>query len=249
MTSEVTTSVHGSVATIEFSRPPANFFSRDLLADLADALHDCDGIPAIRAVVLCSAGKHFCPGAELRDIDEDGLRAFYREALRIFTSRKPIVAAIQGSTAGGGLGLALAADFRVVAHSARLTANFARLGFHQGFGLTVTLPRLVGSQAAQDLLYTGRGVSGEEAAAMGLCDRLVDGDPRQAASDLAASIAESAPLSLIAIRASLRRGLVGDVARALDLEAAAQGALLGTADFAEGVQAAVDRRDPVFEAR
>ena len=125
-------------------------------------------------------------------------------------------------------------------------ANFARLGFHQGFGLSVTLPAVVGRQRALELLLTGRGVPGTEALEIGLCDRLTQEDPRQAAVGLAAEIAESAPLSIVAIRATMRRALVADVCAALDTEAQAQAALLGTADFREGVEAARARRAPVF---
>jgi enoyl-CoA hydratase/carnithine racemase len=140
----------------------------------------------------------------------------------------------------------MAADFRVAAADARLAANFAKLGFHQGFGLSVTLPRVVGHQRALELLYTGRGVSGVEAGQIGLCDRVVSGDPRAAAVEMAQELAGSAPLSLVAIRSSLRRDLFADVAAALDLEALAQASLLGTADFAEGMSASIAKRPAEF---
>jgi enoyl-CoA hydratase/carnithine racemase len=170
----------------------------------------------------------------------------YREARRLFTGRRPIVAAVQGAAVGGGLGLALAADFRVAADDARFSANFARLGFHQGFGLSVTLPRAVGHQRALELLYTGRSVSGVEAHDIGLCDLVVTGDPRVGAIKLAEEIAGSAPLSLVAIRSTMRREVVAGVAAALDQEALAQAALLGTADFAEGLAATIGKRSPQF---
>jgi enoyl-CoA hydratase/carnithine racemase len=139
----------------------------------------------------------------------------------------------------------MAADFRVAAPNARLTANFARLGFHQGFGLSVTLPRAVGQQRALDMLYTGRDVSGEEGARIGLCDQ-VSADPRAAAIEFARLLAESAPLSVAAIRSTMRGELASLVRAALDVEAAAQSALLDTIDFREGVDAAVNRRPPTF---
>jgi enoyl-CoA hydratase/carnithine racemase len=109
----------------------------------------------------------------------------------------------------------------------------------------VTLPRAVGPQRAQDLLLTGRSVSGEEAAGIGLCDAVAD-DPRKAAVKLATAIAASAPLSVLSIRATLRRPLVAEVSAALDLEADAQAALLDTADFAEGIAASIGKRPPQF---
>jgi enoyl-CoA hydratase/carnithine racemase len=242
----VSTERKGFTAVIEMHRPPANFFDLELLAALGDAILAVDGEADVRSIVLCSEGKHFCAGADLRGMDATGIRAVYREAQRLFSGRRPIVAAVQGAAIGGGLGLALAADFRVAAADSRLSANFAKLGFHQGFALSVTLPRIVGQQRALDLLYTGRDVSGTEAERIGLCDRLVSSDPRAAAIDLAEEIGESAPLSLIAIRATMRRSLLAEVASALDIEATAQAALLSTADFDEGIKASIGNRKPQF---
>ncbi|MYW96206.1 enoyl-CoA hydratase/isomerase family protein [Amycolatopsis rubida] len=233
------------VALLEMRRPPNNFFDEALLTELADTLLGLDEDKDVGAVVLCSQGKHFCAGADLRGMGAAGIRSVYRQAFRLFSGRKPVVAAVQGGAIGGGLGLALSADFRIAAPGARLTANFAKLGFHQGFALSVTLPRAVGPQRASELLYTGRSVSGEEAAEIGMCDGLAD-DPRAAAVELAGRIAASAPLSVPSIRATLRRSLVAEVSAALDIEADAQAALLGSADFAEGIAASIAKRPPRF---
>jgi enoyl-CoA hydratase/carnithine racemase len=233
------------VALLELRRPPNNFFDEALLTELADAYLALDDEKDVSAVVLCSQGKHFCAGADLRGMGADGIRRVYAQAFRLFCGRKPVVAAVQGGAIGGGLGLAMAADFRIAGPRARLAANFARLGFHQGFALSVTLPRAVGPQRALELLLTGRPVSGEEAASIGLCDAVAD-DPRQAAVDLATAIAASAPLSVPSIRATLRRKLVPEVSATLDLEAEAQAALLDTADFAEGIAASIGKRPPQF---
>jgi len=249
MTDLVSTTKDGAVAVVEMNRPPLNFFDRELLGRVADEVLALDADPDVRCIVLCSHGRHFCAGADLRGMDANGIRGVYREALRLFSGRKPVVAAVQGAAIGGGLGLAMAADFRVVSADARLTANFARLGFHQGFGLSVTLPRAVGHQRALDLLYTGRDVSGTEAAEIGLCDKVVSADPRSAAIEWAMAIAESAPQSLVAIRSTMRRQVLADVAAALDLEALGQAALLGTEDFAEGIAASIDKRRPTFSGR
>lgn len=233
------------VALLELRRPPHNFFDEALLTDLADALSAIDDEDDVSCVVLCSAGKHFCAGADLRGMGAAGIRRVYRQAFRIFSGRTPMVAAVHGGAIGGGLGLAMAADFRVAAPTARLAANFAQLGFHHGFGLTVTLPRAIGQQQAADLLYTGRSVTGAEAAELGLCDQLAE-EPRTVAIEFASRIASSAPLSLAAIRSTLRRSMVSEIAAALEVEANAQAALLGTADFAEGVAASVAKRPPRF---
>ena len=242
----VSSTVNEYVAALEIRRGPNNFFDEELLTEVAAELLRLDEHPSVRAVVLCSEGKHFCAGVDLRGVNAIGIRRIYRQAFALFTGRLPIVAAIQGAAVGGGLGLALAADFRVAGPKARFSANFARLGFHQGFGLSVTLPAVIGQQPASDLLYTGRSIDTAEAYHLGLCDRITDGDPREGALSFAAEIAESAPLSVLAIRATMRRDLTARVHAVLGIEADAQAALLGTADFQEGVNAALAGRPPSF---
>ncbi len=238
------------LATVEIHRPPANYFDAALISELADAYERLDGDPACRAIVLCSEGKHFCAGANLGTPGSpaDEPRSLYRQALRLFESTTPVVAAVQGAAVGGGLGLALSADFRVASPASRFSANFAQLGFHHGFALTVTLPALAGQQTALELLLTGRRVPGEEALALGLCDRLVeDGEVRAGARALAEALALSAPLAVRSIRATLRVGLVELVERALEREATEQDRLRETGDFREGVAASLERRPPRFQ--
>lgn len=242
------------VATIEIRRPPENFFDQALIRGLADTLERLDEDDDCRAVVLCSQGKHFCAGANFasdRNAAEDGSGThLYDEAVRLFATQTPVVSAIQGAAIGGGLGLALFSDFRVASPEARFSANFARLGFHQGFGLSVTLPRVVGSQAAMDLLYTGRRVAGEEAQALGLCDRLVPGgELRERAHAWALEIATSAPLAIRSIRETLRGDLAQEIRVATDREKAEQERLQKTEDFREGIKGMGQRRRPEFKGR
>jgi enoyl-CoA hydratase/carnithine racemase len=131
-----------------------------------------------------------------------------------------------------------------------MSANFARLGFHHGFGLTVTLPAVVGNQRALELLYVGARVGGAEAHRLGLLDRLVDTAEIEAeAHRFAADIARSAPLAIASIRGTMRGALAGAVQAATDREKAEQLRLVGTADFAEGVRATAQRRIPDFVGR
>jgi enoyl-CoA hydratase/carnithine racemase len=251
--SDVTVSLASAhVATVEIHRPPNNFFDAALIRELADAYEALDADSACRAIVLCSEGKHFCAGANLGSAANpaDEPRSLYEQALRLFAARTPVVAAVQGAAVGGGLGLALSADFRVATERSRFSANFARLGFHHGFALTVTLPAVIGYQAAMDLLLTARRVPGREALAMHLCDQLATEDGlRTAAHALAAQIAASAPLAVASIRATMRANLVDEVSKSLDREAAEQDRLRQTDDFREGVQASFERRDPNFRGR
>ena len=240
--------VEGHVGHIVLNQPPNNFFSVGMIGEIADALERFDADDACRVVVLSAEGKHFCAGADFSRRDaRDDTGELYRMAVRLFRTRKPIVAAVQGAAIGGGLGVALAADFRFVSPSARMSANFAQLGFHHGFRLSVTLPRLVGAQRAADLLFTGRRVAGDEAADIGLADRLVADDELLAtARDYAATIASSAPLAVESMRATLRGDIADQVAAATEHELAEQLRLRKTDDFAEGVRATAERRPARF---
>ena len=245
----------GPIATIEMRRPPNNFVSVALIAAIADALERLDHDPACRAVVLCAEGKHFCAGADFSTRGQDGRaepvergRHLYKEAIRLWRTAKPIVAAVQGAAIGAGLGLAVMADFRLACPEARFSANFTRMNFHPGFGLTATLPRLIGAQRAALLMYTGRRVSGEEALAMGLIDRLVPAeDLRTAATELATEIAQSGPLAVQSTRETLRRGLAEAVQAATEREYQEQNWLRQTEDFREGTRAMAERRLPDFK--
>jgi len=237
-----------NVAMVELRRGPNNFFDVALVSAIADAYEDLQRGPC-RAIVLCAEGRNFCAGADLTSGTERTVGELYGHAVRLFAAELPVVAAVNGAAIGGGLGLALSADFRVASPESRLSANFARLGFHHGFGLSVTLPDVVGRQAATWLLYTGRRINGEEAAALGLCDRLVDSteEIRSEARSMAAELAAAAPLSVRAIRATMRRGLAERVAEATNIERAEQDRLRMTDDFAEGVAASGERREPQFK--
>jgi enoyl-CoA hydratase/carnithine racemase len=249
----VTAGVHGHVALLVFARPPHNFASVELMRDLADALDDVDADRNLRASVIASAGKSFCAGADLASPSGiggsgmAGVSPLYHEAVRLFSTRKPIVAAVQGAAIGAGLGLALVADFRVVAPEARFAANFVKLGFHPGFGVTHTLPRVVGAQRADLMCLTGRRIKGDQALAWGLADEIAPLDGlRDAAIALAAELAENAPLAVEATRATLRADLAAAVRAQTDHELAEQTRLRSTADFAEGVRSVNERRPGVF---
>jgi 2-(1,2-epoxy-1,2-dihydrophenyl)acetyl-CoA isomerase len=245
--------VADGVATIEMCRPPNNYLDVSLIAGIAEALEHCDADRSVRAAVLCSEGKHFSGGAALGGSSEDTspqsapTRHLYDEAIRLFRCQVPIVAATQGAAVGGGLGLALAADFRVCGPSSRFTANFTRLGFHHGFGLSVTLPRLVGHQQALRLILGSERIDGTEAKQIGLVDELVpDDEIRAAAHNMAQRMAENAPLAVRSVRATLRGTLAEEVEKAMAHERSEQQRLAATNDFREGVAATAERRTPVF---
>jgi enoyl-CoA hydratase/carnithine racemase len=252
----------GHVALVEIKRPPNNFFDIALIKEIAAAFEAFDEDGAIRAIVLASQGKAFCAGANFGDgstLDAQGRRPnepgpgvapLYIEGNRLFRTKKPVVAAIQGAAVGGGLGLAMVADFRVACPEARFVANFTRLGFHPGFGLTVTLPAVIGPTKAALMFYTSRRVTGEQAHAWGLADVLVpQAELRGAAMALAGEIAENSPLGLIATRMTMRGDIAVRVRKATDHELEEQTRLRKTNDFKEGVKAVAERRLPNFTGR
>ncbi len=251
--SDITATADSFIGTAEICRPPDNFFDAVLIGSLADAFEWLDG-QGTRAIILCSEGKNFCAGADFtgrrssRFNIGSGAGELYEQALRLFEAPIPVIAAVQGAAVGGGLGLACAADFRVASPQSRFSANFARIGLHQGFALSVTLPAIVGQQRATELLYTGRRIGGEEAASIGLADRLTE-DLRGNAHELAAEIASAAPLAVRAIRATMRDGLTDMARAAMARELTEQQKLWPTADFAEGVKAAAERRPANFSGQ
>ena len=255
---------HGHVGLIEIRKPPLNFFDVALINQIADALEQFDRDIEIRSSVLAAQGKAFCAGANFNDParQEQEARAesdpasnlpinhLYVQAVRIFRNQKPIVAAVHGAAIGGGLGLAVSTDFRVTCPEARFAANFTKLGFHPGFGLTTTLPELIGKNNAELMFYTSRRVTGEEAYRWGLANVLVPQDEvRKAAMKLAEEIAECSPLGLVSTRATMRAGLADRVLAATNHELIEQTRLRATEDFKEGVKASTERRVANFKGR
>jgi len=247
----------GHVAMVEIRRPPHNFFDIPMIQAIADAFEAMEADPRCRAIVLCAQGSAFCAGANFANRDATppqksprAVNPLYFEAIRLVSCGKPVVAAVHGPAIGGGLGLALVADFRVTCAEARFSVNFNRLGFHPGFGLSYTLPRLLGPQQAALLFYSGRRIGGEEALRIGLADELVPQQQvRAKALELATDIATSSPIAVQSTRATLRAGFVEQFRLAVARESIEQNAHFKTEDFAEGVKAMAERRPPRFIAR
>jgi enoyl-CoA hydratase/carnithine racemase len=245
-TGTVSLEQRGHVAIMRFAKPPNNHIDSDVAGQIADHWQALDNDPACRAIVLASDGRIFCAGA---DFGEGALATgpFYEQVMRLYRTRKPVVAAVQGAAIGAGLGLAVACDFRVSCVEARFSANFTRLGIHPGFGLSVTLPRLIGMQKAALMFHTARRIGGTEALALGLVDSLVpQDDVLGAAIAMAEEIALSSPNAVQSIRATMREGLADRIEAANRHERAIQDVQMASDDFREGVAAMSERRLPVF---
>ena len=250
---DLNVSLKNQVGVVEINRPPNNHFDYKLISYIADCFDNFDKDINCRCIVLCSDGKHFCAGANFgkdRDMQDkaDPYSELYTQAVRLFKNKKPVIAAVQGGAIGGGLGLSLVADFRIGCLESRFSANFSRLGFHQGFGTTVTLPRVVGPQNAAMMMLTGRRLKGQEAFDVGLIDYLVPlNEVRSKAIELAEEISESGPLAVQSIRATIRAGLAEQVEEIVSWELSEQVRLQSTKDFKEGIKASLERRKPKFE--
>ncbi|MFA9445855.1 enoyl-CoA hydratase/isomerase family protein [Egicoccus sp. AB-alg6-2] len=232
----------------------------DALRDAAAALHDDDGL---RVVVLTGAPPAFSAGGDLAMLEDlarrtrdEGLdatgfmRDFYARFLSLRDLPVPVIAAINGHAIGAGLCVALACDLRIVAEDAKVGLNFARLGLHPGMGGSWLLARAIGHQRAADWLYTGRLVTGREAADAGLAIDAVAADevlPRAIA--LAEEIAAAAPVTVRQLKETLATTADADLDTALAREAACQAVSYGTDDLLEGLAAGRDRRTPVFTGR
>ena len=249
---DLSISLENNIATLTIQRPPNNFFDYMLIQQIADALEELDAESDCRVNILASEGKNFCAGANFSE-DKDMMNKtnpyakLYKEAVRLFRTKKPIIAAIQGAAVGGGLGLALAADFRIGCPESKFSANFAKLGFHQGFGSSVTLPRVVGLQNAAMMLYTAKRIKGEEALSLGLLDEIVPFEElMKKTQEFAAEIASSAPMAVESIRATVRGNLADQVEEIVDWELKEQIRLQSSDDFKEGIAASLERRVAQF---
>ena len=252
---DISVSIKQHLAYVEINRPPNNFFDANLIQQIADAYESLDEEDECRVILLKSEGKNFCAGANFGQ-DEDMLdksvpyKKLYAQAVRLFRTRKPVIAVVQGAAIGGGLGLALSADFRVACHEARFAANFAKLGFHPGFGSSITLPRVVGVQKAKDMLFTARRVTGEEAFKIGLADKFCSKEKLiEEAEQLAMEIASSAPMAVESIRSTLRGNLADQIEQIVDWELSEQVRLQKTEDFKTGIAASLSREAPQFKRK
>jgi enoyl-CoA hydratase/carnithine racemase len=233
-----------AVATIRLDRPPMNALNSALQAEIAAAAADVSGDPAIRAVILYGGERLFSAGADIKAMAGAGYsqmaataRALQESLTAVARIGKPVVAAITGYALGGGLELALCADFRVLGESAQVGQPEIMLGLIPGAGGTQRLPRLIGPARAKDLVYTGRFVGAAEALAIGLADKVVpDGEVYQAARDLVARYAAGPAVALRAAKQAIDDGLDVDLDTGLEIERLHFAGLFATEDAQAGMR-------------
>ena len=234
----------GGIGTIRLNRPPVNALNDQVTAELAEAARGAAASEDVRAVIIYGGEKVFAGGADIAVMaeagyDEMALRSgrLHEAMTAVATVPKPVVAAITGYALGGGLELALAADFRIAGEGARVGQPEIQLGIIPGAGGTQRLARLVGPARAKDLIFTGRMVKAAEAHAIGLVDQVVaDAEVYQAAVGMMKRYASGPALALRAAKQAIDSGLGVDLATGLEIERVQFAALFGTEDQRAGMR-------------
>jgi enoyl-CoA hydratase/carnithine racemase len=232
-----------AIATIRLNRPPMNALSAAVQADLSDATAQVAGDPAVRAVVVYGGEKLFAAGADIKEMSGASYARMTQDIGRLQGALnavaeigKPVIAAITGYALGGGLELALCADFRIMGETARVGQPEILLGLIPGAGGTQRLPRLIGPAKAKDLIFTGRFVGAAEALAIGLADKVVPDDQVYAAArEMAAAYATGPAIALAAAKRAIDLGLETDLATGLEYERLGFAGLFATEDARAGM--------------
>jgi enoyl-CoA hydratase/carnithine racemase len=248
------------VATLTLNRPERlNALTFEVYGELLDTFRALNTEPGVRAVVITGAGKAFCSGGDVHDIigklvdrNTDGLLEFTRMTcdlvLAIRHCSRPVVAALNGTTAGAGAVIAIACDVRIAAASARIAFLFTKVGLSGAdMGAAWLLPRMVGFGRATELLMTGDFIDADEACRIGLCNRVVaDGEALTAATAFAEQLARGPLRALEITKHALNREADLDLTSALDEEARTQASLMTEPDFREAYAAFAAKRPPKF---
>jgi len=240
--------IDAAVAVIRLSRPPMNALNAQVQTGIAEAAAQLATDRQVRAVILYGGGKVFAAGADIKEMADAGYADMAVNTQRLqsaFTAvaqlPQPVIAAITGYALGGGLELALCADFRILGESAKVGQPEIQLGVIPGGGGTQRLPRLIGPSRAKDLIFTGRFVGAQEALALGLADQVVpDADVLTAAQKMASRYAGGPALALRAAKQAIDQGLDVDLASGLQLERLQFAALFATEDQKAGMRSFVE---------
>lgn len=247
------------IGHLRLNRPEAsNAMSNSFLKALFDAVMQCHGQSAMRAVVLSGEGRHFCAGGDVKDFASkgEGLPDYLREATTwlgmvagsLIHLQQPVVVAVQGYAAGGGgLGLVCAGDLVVAGRGAKFMSGATRAGMAPDAGSTVALQRIVGFRAAMEIVLLNPTLTADEAKALGLVNRVVEDDAvLDEAFGLARVLAAGAPLAMAGAKRLLWDGVGRSVEEAFPDESRTVSALSGTADAREALAAVIEKRTPTF---
>ncbi|MEE8306142.1 MAG: enoyl-CoA hydratase/isomerase family protein [Gammaproteobacteria bacterium] len=251
--------VKDRIAQITLHRPAnRNSMDNEVMPAFVEKIDRVEKDQDLRCLIITGSGQSFCTGADFRsaravneyDMPHERSMKVYEPFLKVQEIRVPTIAAMNGHAIGGGFGLALICDIRIANRGSKYGANFARLGLHTGMAVSYMLPRIVGLPVASELLFTGRLIDGDNAAAIGLVNYVLDGDAVLAkAWELADEIASCAPVAVRMIKRSIQRGLDWDPRLAAEMEAHNQSRTSETEDAREGIAALLEKREPVFKGK
>jgi enoyl-CoA hydratase/carnithine racemase len=250
--------VQAHIGQITLNRPEnRNRMTPELLEGFSLAVNAARARSDLRCLVITGTGGNFCAGADLLADSDDGSRRPHEDILERFRPflavgdlEIPVIAALNGHAIGGGFGLALLCDLRVANMQGRYGADFARLGLHSGLAVSYVLPRLIGLPMTNELLLTGRLVTGAQAAAMGLVNYAEEPEEvLHRAHNLAQQIAGCAPLAVRMIKASIYRGMDWHPRQVAELDAHLQSRTFEMEDAREGIRARLEKREPHFKGR
>lgn len=267
-TTDLLCSVTDHVATLTLNRPSKrNAFGDAMTAALREMLSQTEADPDVRVLVLTGAGDAFCGGGDVSGMGDnlggdkppatiDEMVRVLQQAqetisLRLYEFAKPTIAALPGAAAGAGMSLALACDLRVAADSAMLVPAFGRIGLSGDFGGSWYLSRLIGPGRAKEVYFTGRRIAADEAAALGLFNRVVArADLQDAVDELAGHLAKGAPVALRYMKENHNRAMVSDLKTTMAMEADRMVRTMHTTDHKKAVTAFFAKQDtPEFSGR
>ena len=262
MSDAVLFEVRDTVGVITLNRPDnRNSMTSELLDGFATAARRAASDDSLRAVVVTGTGKCFSAGADFKSqiqrndvgaaqTPAEKSYAMYEPFLTLLDVKVPVIGALNGHAIGGGFGLSLICDIRVVATEAKYGANFARLGLAPGMAITYVLPRIVGLSRAAEMLFAGDLFEGKDAVSLGYASAAVSGsDVLTRAMELATKIAKNAPLAVRYAKQALYEGQPWDPRTHARKEGVLQAATVATDDAREGIAALLEKRDPVFRGR
>jgi 2-(1,2-epoxy-1,2-dihydrophenyl)acetyl-CoA isomerase len=253
---------HDGIATLVLNRPDRlNALNNELATALNDALGRIAGDDTVRVVVITGAGRAFCAGGDLGALGkghqtgathelEPLLRAGMQMVLKMRTMPQPVIAAVNGSAAGAGMNIALAADIRIAVEEATFGQNFVKVGLFPDYGGTHFLPQLVGPAKAAELFYTGDMIDAKSALALGLVNQVVPAAQLEAAvKTLAQKIAQGPSMPIRAVKKALFASEEKELARALDNEVREQVRCYLSDDCNEGIRAFFEKRPAKFQGK
>lgn len=258
----------GGVAVMTLNRPEVkNAFDDVMQAEMDDVLTRVAKDVDVRVLIITGSGKAFCTGADINYLMslgethklhqttmEEMMRGdgnILTTVLKIRNLPKPVIAAVNGTAAGGGLALTLACDIRIASEAARFNMIFTKRGVIPESGSTMTLPRLIGTARALELVFMAETIDAREADRIGLVNRVVPADRLMAAAkEMAAKISQNSPIALGFAKAAIYKGYnENDIAAQMDYEAYVESVLFNTEDFQEGIKSFMEGRPAKFKGK